>query len=216
MRRLRVPWRWALFAGAFLFALGALLPLRLALAQLGAGGKGLAAEEAVGSVWSGALGGARFGPVALGDVSARLRFLPLLGGQARLDLKQGDGELKAGFILSRHGFAIDDAAGAVSTGPLGGLPAAELELADLDVSFKDGLCESADGVVRARLGGGAPVSAELSGEPRCEGPALLLPLAAGTGRERVDVRLFADGRYRADIVVGAGGITAPIRLQGTF
>ena len=63
---------------------------------------------------------------------------------------------------------------------------------------------------------GAPVSAELSGEPRCEGPALLLPLAAGTGRERVDVRLFADGRYRADIVVGAGGITAPIRLQGTF
>jgi general secretion pathway protein N len=216
MRRLRIPWRWAVFAAAFLFSLVALLPLRLVLAQLDAGRAGLTAEEAVGSVWFGALGQARFGPVPLGDVSARLRFLPLLTGRARLDLAQaeGEGRLGAGLSLARHGFGIADASGSLSAAPTAGLPASELELDDVSVAFRDGLCASADGVVRARIAG--PVTSPLSGEARCDGPALLLPLASQAGTERAEVRLFADGRYRADFTVGAAGAAALTRLEGRF
>ena len=44
----------------------------------------------------------------------------------------------------------------------------------------------------------------LTGVPRCDGEALLLPLAGRSGLERIDIRLFADGRYRAELRVAAG------------
>jgi general secretion pathway protein N len=212
-------WRELFFLGALLFSLVALLPLRVALDRLGFAERGLTARQAKGSVWLGALADARFGTIPLGDAGTRLRLLPLLAGRARLDLRaEGEG-LRAGVTASRHGFGIDDATGTLEAPALAGLPPATLDLADLSVRFGDGLCTAADGRVQARLTGelaGAPLAAALSGEARCEGPALLLPLVSGSGRERLAVRLFADGRYRIDAAMVPGGMPYSERFEGRF
>src|SRR3954462_343394 len=86
--RIRLPLqRTIFFLAAFAFAVIALIPLRVAIGWYGA--EGLAAREATGSIWLGMLKEAQLGPVALGDVRARLNILPLLLGRARLSLSQG-------------------------------------------------------------------------------------------------------------------------------
>ena len=219
MRLRRRWWREIFFLCALLFSLAALLPLRVALGLLGFADKGLAAREATGSIWLGALSEARFGTVPLGDVATRLRALPLLVGRARLDLEQPDDGLRAGVTASRHGFGIDDATGRIEAGPLTTLPAPTLDLSDLSVSFESGLCVHADGLVKARFAGdlgGVPLPSGLSGEARCDGPALLLPLVAQSGGERLDFRLFADGRYRVDASLRPGGVPYSSRFEGRF
>lgn len=218
--RLRLRWwRELFFLGALLFALVALLPLRVALDALGFADKGLSARQADGSVWLGALAEARFGTIPLGDVATRLRALPLLAGRARLDLAQDDDGLRAGLTLSRHGFAIDDASGTLFGPGLAALPPPALDLADVSVRFGDGLCAHAEGLVKARFAGelgGIPLAAGFSGEARCDGPALLLPLASQSGADRLDVRLFPDGRYRIDATMRAGAMPYSERFEGSF
>jgi general secretion pathway protein N len=218
--RLRLRWwRELFFVGALLFSLVALLPLRIALDGLGFEDKGLTAREAQGSVWLGALADARFGTLPLGDVATRLRALPLLAGRARLDLAQNGDGLQAGVTVSRHGFGIDDASGALEAPGLAGLPPPALELGDLSVRFADGLCVHAEGLVKARFAGelaGVPLTAGFSGEARCDGPALLLPLASQSRADRLDVRLFADGRYRVDAALRPLGAPYSGRFEGKF
>jgi general secretion pathway protein N len=217
--RLRLRWwRELFFLGALLFSLVALLPLRVALDSLGFADRGLAARQADGSVWLGALAGARFGTVELGDVGTRLQVLPLVVGRARLDLEEADG-FSAGVTVSRHGAGIDDASGTIEVPGLAGLPPATLDLADVSVRFGDGLCASAEGLVKARMTGelgGAPLAGGYSGQARCDGPALLLPLASQSGADRLDVRLFADGRYRVDANLRPGGVPYSERFEGSF
>ncbi|HEX8063937.1 MAG TPA: type II secretion system protein N [Allosphingosinicella sp.] len=219
MRLRKRWWREIFFLCALLFSLAALLPLRFALGWLGYADKGLAAREATGSIWLGALTEARFGTVALGDVATRLQFLPLLIGRARLDVRQADDGLRAGLTVSRHGFGIDDASGTVEAGTLAGLPPPTLDLSDLSARFADGLCVHAEGLVKARLAGdlgGVALPSAVSGEARCDGPALLLPLVSQPGGERLDLRLFADGRYRIDAALRPGGVPYSSRLEGRF
>jgi general secretion pathway protein N len=218
--RLRLRWwRELFFLGALLFSLVALLPLRFALDRLGFGERGLTAREAVGSVWLGALAEARFGEVPLGDVGTRLRALPLIAGRARLDLAQRDDGLKGGVTVSRHGFGIDDVSGSVEAPPFGPLPPTALDLADLSLRFSDGLCAAADGRLTLRARGelgGLALAAGFSGEARCDGPAVLLPLKSQSGSDRLDIRLFADGRYRVDAALRPGGALHSQRFEGSF
>lgn len=214
----RPGWRTGFFLAAFLFALGALLPLRLAVSAAGLADRGLAARDSAGSVWFGALGAARLGPLPLGDVAARLRFMPLLAGRVRLDLRSADG-FHGGIGASRHGFSVDDASGRLAASALPGLPPVALELSDLSFRFADGRCESAYGRVTARFSGevaGAPLSSTFGGEARCDGRALLLPLVSQAGTERVSLRVQADGRYRADVSLVRGGAPFSTRLEGSF
>jgi general secretion pathway protein N len=212
-------WRQIFFVCALLFSLAALLPLRFALGWLGYADKGLAAREATGSVWLGALTEARFGTVALGDVATKLRFMPLLIGRARLDVQQADDGLRGGVTVSRHGFGIDDATGTIEAEALADLPPPTLDLADLSVRFADGMCIHAEGLVKARFAGelvGVSLTAGFSGEARCDGPAVLLPLVSQSGGDRLDVRLFADGRYRIDAALRPGGLPYSARFEGKF
>ncbi|HYG47656.1 MAG TPA: type II secretion system protein N [Allosphingosinicella sp.] len=212
-------WRELFFAGALLFSLVALLPLRVALDWLGFADKGLAAREAEGSIWLGGLAEARFGTVAMGDVATRLRLLPLLVGRARLDIEQEDDGLRGALTLSRHGFGIDDATGSIEAPALANLPSPVLDLSDLSFRFGDGLCAEAGGLVKARLAGelaGMPVTASLGGQARCDGQALLLPLASQTSPDRLDVRIFADGRYRIDAALKLGDVPYFGRFDGRF
>ncbi len=218
--RLRLRWwRQIFFVGALLFSLFALLPLRFALGWLGFADKGLSAREATGSVWLGALSEARFGNVPLGDVGTRLRVLPLLVGRGRLDLEQEDDGLRGGVTVSRHGFGIDDASGTIEAGAIADLPPPTLDLADVSIRFEDGLCVHAEGLVKARFAGdlgSVPLTSGFSGEARCDGPALLLPLVSQPGGDRLDVRLFADGRYRIDAALRPGGVLYSPRFEGRF
>src|SRR5688572_29899141 len=112
--RIRLPLGRSLFVTAFfLFSLLALLPLRLAIGGLGFADRGLTARAATGSVWLGALQEAQVGPVALGDVSARLNFMPLLLGRARLSLVGADpsAPFEGAATITRHGFGFDDVNG---------------------------------------------------------------------------------------------------------
>ncbi len=218
--RLRLRWwRELFFLGALLFALIALLPLRFVIGGLGFADRGLTARGAAGSLWLGALDEARLGPVPLGTVATRLRVLPLLAGRARLDVAQeGDG-FRAGLTASRHGFGIDDASGTIEVAGFGAVPPSTLDLTDVSVRFGDGQCAAAEGMVKARLAGqigAAPAVSGFSGEARCDGRAVLLPLRSQSGADRLDVRLFADGRYQLDASIRTGGTAYSQWFEGAF
>jgi general secretion pathway protein N len=213
------PGRSLFFLAALLFALFALLPLRLALGWLGLGERGLAAREAQGSLWFGALAEARLGNVELGDLEARLRALPLLLGRARLELKRGGGgKLEGALVVSRHGFAIEDASGRLAIADVAPMPPATLDLDDVSAAFAGGLCRRAEGRVKAGFGGeiaGVQLPPSLAGDVRCDGGALLLPLAGQSGLERLDLRLGGDGRYRAELTVRPGDPALRERLAAS-
>ena len=211
--------RIAFFAAALLFALVALLPLRLAIGWFALDGRGLAARDVAGSLWLGLLEDAQFGGVALGDLEAGLRVLPLFLGRGRIDVERvGDGPpLEAGITATRHGFGIDDATGMVPLGGASGLPIEAVELDDVSVRFAGGLCDHAEGRVRAQLAGAlAPLlPGGLAGEARCDGAALLLRLRGQSGAEGMDLRLLENGRYKEQLV-GRGAAAYPGALEGEF
>jgi general secretion pathway protein N len=238
--RIRLPLgRTLFFALAFLFALVALLPLRLALDWLSLDERGFAAREARGSIWLGALSEAQLGSMPLGDLQASLRTLPLFVGRARVDLKRTDDQrpFEGAATVSRSGFGIDDVNGAVEVGSVfAPLPIASLDLGDVTAHFDDGLCVSAEGLVKATVAGdvaGLSLPGGLSGNARCDEGALLLPLASQSSMEALNVRLREDGRYQVELAVrpsddsmrdrliAAGFALAPaggyaLRLSGEF
>jgi general secretion pathway protein N len=206
--RIRLPLGRSLFLlSAFLFAIVALLPLRLALDWLALDERGFAAREAKGSIWLGALSEAQFGSLALGDLRASLRTLPLFVGRARVDLVRDDDTepFRASVTLSRNRFAIDDMTGPLAIGSaLAPLPIGKLAFEDVSAHFTDGLCSSADGRVKAEVvgeAGGLPLPSVLSGNARCDQGALLLPLASQSGMESLNLRLFDDGRYEVALAI---------------
>lgn len=217
--RIRLPLRRTMFfIAAFAFSLAALVPLRAAIGWFDAAGSGLAAREASGSIWLGVLKEAQFGPVPLGDVTARLNALPLLLGRARLSLTRDDAEDRfAGAVtVSRHGLGVDDLTGRLRVGALfAPLPITTIEIEDVSVHFSGGLCESAEGIVRAALGGdvgGILLPGGLRGSVRCAQGALLLPLVSQSGTEQLNLHLEADGRYRIDLLVRPADEASRARL----
>lgn len=216
--RIRLPLRRSVFfLAALAVALIVLLPLRVAAGWFDMGGKGLAAREAEGSLWFGRLREARFGPVALGDVDARLNILPLFLGRARLSLHRdadAGGALDGALLVTRHSFGLEDVTGELRTDSLfGPLPIGTLALTDLSVRFENDRCENAEGEVRAGLSGevaGLAMPSSLSGAVRCQDGALLLPLAGQSGIEQLNISVQANGRWRAEAVVRA---TDPVTIQ---
>jgi len=207
--RLRLPLRRTVFfLAALAVALVVLLPLRVAIGWFDLGGRGLAAREAEGSLWLGRLREAQFGPVALGDVDARLNVLPLFLGRARLSLSRDEasgGRFSGAITVTRYSVGFDDLDGQLRTGALfAPLPVATLDLSDVTVHFDNNICESAEGEIRAGLSGdvgGIMLPSGLRGNVRCAEGALLLPLIGQSGLEQVNIRISASGRWRADLVV---------------
>ena len=206
--RIRLPLgRTVFFVCAFLFALVALLPLRLALDWLGLDERGLAAREAQGSIWFGAVSEAQLGAVALGDLTAGLRTLPLFIGRARVDLERVDeaDRLEGSATVSRHSFGIDDMTANLDIGTaFAPLPIASLDLGDVTARFANGACTAAEGVVKATIAGevaGIALPGGLSGNARCDDGALLLPLVSQSGMEALNVRIRDNGSYQVELAV---------------
>lgn len=195
-----------LFGIAFALALLALLPLRLAAGWVGIGDAGLSAREMRGSVWGGTLSEARLANIPLGDLRGELDPLLLLLGRARVNLERSgdDGDaLKGAVSIGRHETGIDDVTARLPLGSvLAPLPVVAIDLNDVSARFRDGLCVSAEGGARATIEGEmAELGGGLSGNARCDGGALLLPLVSQSGMAQVAVRLSSGGRYRAELLV---------------
>ena len=217
--RIRLPLGHSLFfLCAFLFALVALLPLRLALDWLALGERGLSAREAQGSVWLGRLSEARIGDAALGDLVTRLSPIQLFVGRARIDLDGGE-RMKGAVGVSRHSFGVDDMTAELPAGRVfAPLPIASLDLSDVSVRFEDDTCARAEGRVQARIAGdvaGVNLAQGLSGTARCEAGALLLPLASASGQERLSLKLRPNGQYEANLIVRTGDPAIVQRLTAT-
>lgn len=204
--RIRLPLgRWLLLALVFLTLLAISLPLRIALDRLGFDDRGLGARAVTGSLWSGALTEARFRGVALGDLDAGLSLLPLLVGEARMRL---EGPAWRGTLIQAGStVGVTGLSGRLGPEALAAeLPVNGIEFESADIRFRDGVCAQAAGAVRLEPRATAPAMAslgQLSGTLRCDGQAVLAPLVSGSGRERVDLRLFGDGRYSLSLVVKA-------------
>jgi general secretion pathway protein N len=213
--------RRTLFLAIFAVAMLAVLPLRLALGWGGLDGQGFTAREVTGSLWSGRLVEARFGEIALGDLDAGLSPLALLIGRARIALaseSDDPAQRLAGTVeIARNRAAVIDATGPLAPGnAFAPLPVTALNLDGVTVRFVDGTCDAAEGRVRATLAGaflGQPLPGALSGNARCDAGALLLPLSSGAG-EGVNLRLWPDGRYRAELTLVPSDPAVAARLDG--
>lgn len=208
--------RAALFGAMLVAALLVFLPLRLVLGWAGLAEQGLTARSVGGTFWEGTIRDGRFGEVALGDMDAGIAPLPLLIGRARIDLasRSASPSLTGAVGVSRHSAGIDDLNAAIPVGQaLAPLPITAIDLTDVSIRFVDGACDSAEGRVRATLSGaGLPTSSALSGPARCDGDALLLPMTGGPG-ETANLRLWQDGRFRAELVLPPGDPGEAPRLQ---
>lgn len=220
MRRIRLATGPGVLFGAMLaVALLLFLPMRLALAWSGLGDAGLAARSVTGSIWDATLGEAQFGDLALGDLGARLSPWSLLIGEARLALDGAPRPLQGAVSVSRHGFSIDDVTATLPTGRVfQPLPVGALDLTAVTVHFADGNCVKAEGRVRATLVGdaaGVALPPSVAGNARCDGGALLLPLASDAGRETVALRITGAGRYSAVFALQPADAAAAAKLTST-
>ena len=193
---------------AFLLALVIFLPMRMALGWLGLEQKGVSARQVSGSIWSGRLTEARVGDAAVGDLNAGLSPVQLFVARARLNIAtagSAPGRMTGAIGVTRNSFGLDDMTGALPVAAaFAPLPMETLDLSDVTLRFVDGQCVNANGQVRAMLSGeiaGLNLAQGLSGNARCDGGALLLPLQSQSGMEKLALKMFEDGRYTLDFTV---------------
>lgn len=206
-----------LFAITLCTALIALLPLRLAVAAMGASGPLFTARAAEGTIWNGILRDISIDGVSLGDFSARLSPLALFTGKAAIDLRTLSGAQTAGTLVATFGnFGVDHVTAKLALpGAFAPLPVETIDLRDASVRFAGNRCVSADGQVRVQLSGqigGFAMGQEMIGTPRCEGDVLSLALTSGSAMERISMRLVPDGQYTAKVIIKAADTDAVTKL----
>lgn len=209
-----------LFGALVVVALLALLPMRLVLGLAAPGEQGFSARSVRGSVWAGVLLDAQFGGADLGDLDARLRPLPLLIGEAQVALASRDDDathaVHGTLRLTRHVVGVEGMTAALAPGAmLAPLPVSAILLDAATIRFRDGVCDRAEGRVRATLAGdveGVALPALLAGDLRCDGPALVVPMTSQGGGEGVTLRVTGDGRYVADVLLRPADQAATARL----
>lgn len=230
VRRLRGLQRPRLAATAlalFVLMLLVFLPLRAALGWADLGARGIGAREATGLVWAGTIKDLTVGETSIGNVDAGLKPLPLFLGQLRFKMERTgsigrppvDAELFSG--LGR--FGISNANLTLPASSLfGSLPLGEFTLQNVDVRFTGNRCVHAEGTIRASVNAvlpGLDLPGGMVGTLRCEGSALLVPLASQTGLETLDIRVAGDGSYRTRLKLGgdranvAGALAAAGLIQ---
>lgn len=181
------------------------LPLSVTLPMVMPKDSGLSARMASGTVWSGMLHDAQLGGLPLGDTRIALLPLPLLTGQARL--RFAGSKLSGTLVAAPGGFGIAHATGPIDAAVrLKMLPVTQLVLDNATVQFSGNRCAQAAGTVRAMVGGdvgGIALPGGMTGLLRCDGRALLIPLAGQSGMERLTLHIEGDGKWRAEFSVRA-------------
>ncbi len=179
------------------------LPLALVLPMALPADSGLSARRAEGTLWNGMLREANVAGLPLGDTRIGFDMLPLLIGQARMGFAsaglRGILTSSSGSVGLSRGNGVVDLAGRLRP-----LPVSRFTLDDIAAEFRNDRCVSAKGRVRADVAGdiaGLALPGGLSGTLRCDGADLVVPLAGQSGMERIDLRVAASGKWRADLSV---------------
>lgn len=191
-----------MLALAVVLALIVTFPLALGVRLAGLDSMGVSARSLRGSVWWGTAEALDVGGIHLGTVDVFLDPLRLFIGEARIDiarvLSKEDaivGGMTIGF--GRHG--LDNVSGALPlAAALAPLPVSRVEFDHFSVRFSGNRCTMARGRVRIGVPDfihGLNLASGFSGEARCEGDALLLPLVSQSGQARLDAKVLSDGRY---------------------
>jgi general secretion pathway protein N len=198
-RRIWVGLTVLLIALAILF-----MPLRFLLP-----GEAATARKVEGIIWDGSIRDLKIGGLAIGDVNARLHFLPLLLGRATMSLSRGDTPFAPGVsgAVTRRpgGYSIDGLTASLSVATLfAPLPAESLQFTDFSARFVSGRCADAAGSVRLTAPAGVAgldLPNGLLGKPRCDKGDLLIPLLSQSAMEHVDIRLSTNGSYSATVFI---------------
>lgn len=189
-----------------ILAIGMLItwPLRAAFGIFGLKEMGVAARSLRGPIWWGGAEELQVRGVNLGTVDVFLNPVQLLIGRVRIDVARRRGnadDIAGAFTIGFGRRGIDDVTGALAlAAPLAPLPVSRVEFEDLTVHFTGGLCTRAEGQVRARvpaLISGLALSNGFSGQARCAGDVVELPLASQSGQEQLNIRIKSDGSYEA-------------------
>lgn len=203
--------RAALIALVLIFALIVLLPLRIVFDMAGLGARGVSARAVEGSIWSGTVRDLKIGKLSLGDLDTALSPSGLFGGELVLGMTRATdtpGQPPLAFKLAKSGesIAMRDASGEIATADLfAPLPLRSVSLDGVNVAFAGSTCSAASGAVRVNIEQslfGLTLQRGLSGNLRCDGADLLVPLKGQSGLEQLDVRIKGNGRYSADFRLG--------------
>jgi general secretion pathway protein N len=198
-------------------------PLRAAFGIFGLKDMGVAARSLRGPIWWGGAEELQIRGVDLGTVDVFLNPVQLLIGRVRIDVARqrgGQDDIAGAFTVGIGRRGIDDVTGALALGaPLAPLPVSRVEFEDLSVHFSGKQCTLAQGRVRARvpaLISGLSLANGLSGEARCAGNAVELPLVSQSGQEQVMIRISEDGSYQSTMRVRTSDplLTAALGANG--
>jgi general secretion pathway protein N len=198
------------YVAAILFAVAAtaFMPLRWIVGAAIPEKSMVAASGADGTIWSGRVYDVQLGKLGIGTLDAGIQPLGVFLGRVGFWFEQPATAGLPGFrgTVSKGfgGVTADGWNGSVPVAEiLPGFPAAQLEFDNVSVSYSAGKCRTASGSVRIKPEGplfaALGVDAGLIGRVRCEASDLLLPLASASAMERVELRISADGRYRATV-----------------
>lgn len=214
----RVPALILVFAVALAVSMIAFWPLRAGMTAANAGSLGLSARDVSGTIWSGRLEGAALGVQPLGDLRARVFFLPLVAGETRVALT-GEGVFGGLFIRRGDAMAVEglDIRAPISALGLPGAGTATLSRAAF--GFDGSACEAASGRARieglAGTGWAAPM---LEGPLTCEDGRLVARLAGQDASVDLSANLAFErsGRWMLDLVARPTDplISAALSAQG--
>ena len=200
-RRARI---WAVVA--VIVALIATFPLSLAFGVIGLKDMGVTARSLRGPVWWGGAEELSIGGVRLGTVNVFLDPFHLLIGQAQVEFIRVNGrpdDLLGAVLVGPGVRGLASVTGSVPLGnALAPLFVTRANFDKFSVRFSGNRCVEAQGRVRATMAAvftGLDLANGLSGEARCDGEVLLIPLASQSGQERIDLRMRASGAYEASM-----------------
>jgi general secretion pathway protein N len=195
------------------------MPLRTIVA-----GDGVTARKVDGIIWDGSIRDLRLGKLPVGDVNARLLFVPLFMGRAEILLSRGNAQFVPGISgsVSRglNGVSVNNLSATLPVGTLfAPFPAENIQFEGVSARFAAGRCIEASGQVRLTLSDTMPglnLQNGMLGQPRCDGAQLLLPLVSQSAMERADIRLSADGSYTVTVMLNGdrGDQAAALNLAG--
>jgi general secretion pathway protein N len=195
------------------------MPLRTIVA-----GDGVTARKVDGIIWDGSIRDLRLGKLPVGDVNARLLFVPLFMGRAEILLSRGNAQFVPGISgsVSRglNGVSVNNLSATLPVGTLfAPFPAENIQFEGVSARFAAGRCMEASGQVRLTLSDTMPglnLQNGMLGQPRCDGAQLLLPLVSQSAMERADIRLSADGSYTVTVMLNGdrGDQAAALNLAG--
>jgi general secretion pathway protein N len=218
MRRRR--WLTWLF-GILGLALFALFPLRVALGMSNFEQIGFTARQVAGTIWYGRIGSLHLRSQPLGTFEVQLNPFALLMGRVsmhfeRMEDPQGvlKGQLVAGFARG-----IKDASGRIAAGQMfAPVPIEALELQDVSVLFRNGVCVEAAGQVTPVITTPIPgvQLTGLRGTMQCDGERARVQMRSGSGTERIEFYVSSSGRYRGWLSVRTTGpaVSAGLALLG--